>query len=123
MKRDMSLIRDLLTYIEAQPAGEPLMSGQVPSDVDGPTLGQHIELLCDRNLIEGEVYSIREPEFIIYRLTWEGHDFLQAIKNDTVWKKVLSKAKELGGVMTLDLAVALGKKYLMELAGLSDAEQ
>jgi len=120
MKRDMSLIRDLLIFLEKQPAGEVTMTVEVPNGTDGATVGEHVQLLIDRDLVDGEVVSIAEPSFMIYRLTWDGHDFLQAITNDTVWKKILAKAKELGGSMTIEIAKELGKKYLMEMAGISN---
>jgi len=85
---------------------------------DSATMGEHIQLLIDANLIDGEVISPTAPTFIINRLTWEGHDFLQAIHNDTVWRKILTKAKELGGSMTMEIAKELGKKYLADLAGI-----
>jgi hypothetical protein len=116
MKRNMNLIRHILTYIEDQPAGEPIQTMMVPEDIDSPTLGEHIELLIDQGLIEGDVLDVSTPIFMIHRLTWDGHDFIQAIKNDSVWNKIMNKTKELGGSMTLEIAKELGKKYLLELA-------
>ena len=119
MKRDMSLIRHLLAYMEEQPAGTIIQQVSVPGGTDGPTAGEHIALLIERGLVEGNVIDVRSPAFVIERLTWEGHDFLQAIHNDKVWKRILAKAKELGGSMTLEIAKELGKKYLTELAEIS----
>ena len=118
MKRDMNLIRQLLAYVEEQPAGTIIQQVTVPDGTDGSTVGEHIDLMIERGLIDGNVYDVNAPVFLIQRLTWEGHDFLQAVQNDTVWKKILGKAKDLGGSMTLEIARELGKKYLMELAGI-----
>ena len=117
MKRDMGLIREILIYVELQPAGQPIQTIATNCD-DSATVGEHIQLLIGANLLEGEVVSLTEPAFIINRLTWEGHDFLQAIHNDTVWRKIIAKAKELGGSLTLEIAKELGKKYLADLAGI-----
>ncbi|TFH14949.1 MAG: DUF2513 domain-containing protein [Lentisphaerales bacterium] len=117
MKRDMNLIRHLLAYVEEQPAGSIVQQVTVPDGTDGPTVGEHIDLMIERRLIEGDVVDVNAPAFVIQRLTWEGHDFLQAVQNDTVWQKILGKAKDLGGSMTLEIAKELGKKYLMEIAG------
>ena len=122
MKRDMDFIRHLLTYVEEQPAGSIIQADSLipkfstQGGMDAPTIGEHVALLIEQGLIEGRVYDVAAPLFVVQRLTWEGHDFLQAIQNDTVWKKILVKAKELGGSMTLELAKELGKKYLIELA-------
>lgn len=118
MKRDMTLIRHLLSYIEEQPAGSIIQQVSVPDGTDSPTVGEHIAILIEHGLLEGHVLDVNAPAFIIQRLTWEGHDFLQAIKNDTVWKRILGKAKELGGSMTMEIAKKLGEKYLAELAGI-----
>jgi hypothetical protein len=118
MKRDIELIRHLLAYVEQQPAGAYISQVSVPDEFDGPTVGEHIALLIDRGLVEGEVYQVKGPSFMIMRLTWEGHDFLQSVQNETVWRKVLEKGKELGGTLTLEIAKELGSKYLKELAGL-----
>jgi hypothetical protein len=69
-------------------------------------------------LLDCEIDQPTLPDFIIHRLTREGHDFLQAIRNDTVWNRIMSKAKELGGALTLEIATELGKKYLEEIAGI-----
>lgn len=117
MRRDMSLIRHLLGYVEAQPAGSIIQEVTVPEGTSGSAVGEHIALLVEHGLIEGEVVDVSAPMFIIRRLTWPGHDFLQAIQNDTVWEKILAKAKALGGSMTLEIAKELGTKYLKEIAG------
>ena len=118
MKRDMSLIRELLMYVEQQPADGVIQQVLVPDGIDPGTVGEHIELLIERGLVEGEVIDPRSPSFASKRrLTWEGHDFLAAIRNDTVWRKILAKARELGDSLTLEVAKELGKTYLLELAG------
>jgi len=113
----MSLIRHLLSYVEGQPAGSIIEQVTVPEGTSGSAVGEHIALLVEHGLIEGEVVDVNAPLFVIQRLTWEGHDFLQAIQNDKVWNKILAKAKTLGGSMTLEIAKELGTKYLKELAG------
>lgn len=117
MKRDMSLVRHLLQYIEAQPAGSTIQTVDVPDGTDAATAVEHLQLMIDHGLIDGQVLDASHPAFIIEKLTWQGHDFLQAVMNDTVWRRITSKAKELGGAMTLDIAKELGMKYLKELAG------
>jgi hypothetical protein len=114
----MNLIRHLLIYVQEQPAGEIIQKISLPEEVDNAIVGEHIALLIKHGLIEGDVLDVTEPAFVIERLTWEGHDFLQAILNETIWKKITGKAKELGGSMTLEIAKELGKKYLQELAGI-----
>ena len=52
-----------------------------------------------------------------YRMTNQGHDYLEAIRSDTVWNKTKQGAAEVGGMtlgMMKDLAIAYFKQ---EVAG------
>ena len=100
-----------------RPAPAAQCSSRLPEGMtaDAATVGEHIELLMEQELLKGEVLDASSAIFVIQGLTWEGHDFLQAIQNDTVWKNILSKSKALGGAMTLEIAKELGTKYLKEL--------
>ena len=45
----------------------------------------------------------------IDRLTWEGHDFLAAARNDTIWKKTWASVKDKG----VDVSFGLLKELLI----------
>ena len=47
-------------------------------------------------------------------LTWQGHDFLDASRNDNVWKRVLKVGKEKGGGLAFDVFKALLIQYAKE---------
>ena len=60
---------------------------------------EHIELMIDAGLIEGEAHT--DPQngrcgiFVISKLTWAGHDFLNAARSNDVWnatKRRIGKA-------------------------------
>lgn len=64
-------------------------------------------------------YASDVPLWIYSQLTWEGHDFLDSIKNDTIWNKtkesIKSKGLELGQVsfsVLKDFAVLKAKEKL-----------
>lgn len=114
----MSLMRSILLYVEERPAGEVLTQVSVPAGHAAADVAEHIELLIQEGLLDGTVYHVSDPRFTIQKLTWQGHDFLSATRDETVWRKVLSKASELGGAMTIHLAVDLAKQYIREKAGL-----
>ena len=40
--------------------------------------------------------------FFVGRLTWDGHEFLDKIKNDTVWNRTTTTIKEKGVPFVLD---------------------
>ena len=60
-----------------------------------------------------------EPKhFIATRLTWEGHEFLDSIRNDTVWKKIKDTVKEKGVQLSYEILKALAVDYCKGLIGL-----
>ena len=82
MKRDMDLCRQILLEIEAQEPGESIEMLQ--TDTSSNEVIEHLQLLQDAGLIEARV-DPRFRDYSIQRLTWEGHEFLQAARDDTVW--------------------------------------
>ena len=52
------------------------------------------------------------------RLTWAGHEFLDAASNDTVWKKAGEKIKQFGVQVTVSVLEELLKKLLKDSLGL-----
>jgi hypothetical protein len=55
-------------------------------------------------------------------LTWDGHEFLSAVRNDTVWKKTLGVIKEHGGGLPFDVLKTVAIKLLNVHLGLSGGE-
>jgi hypothetical protein len=107
MKRDMELVRAILQKIESD-------DGNL--DVEGCSLAQflyHCELLEEAGLIvaqfvrdgQGEPAGVR-----VQRLTNAGHDFLDASRSDTVWKKFRAATLKVGGGVAIPVAVELLKK-------------
>jgi hypothetical protein len=41
------------------------------------------------------------PQALPVNLTWEGHDFIAAARNDTIWSHAKEKAKSVGGSLSL----------------------
>jgi len=121
MIRDFDLIRNILFQIEAAPAGMVMQSPvfALEKGVGAEVFGQHVQLLFDAGLVDGKMIDADEPMFVITRLTWEGHEFLNNARNDTVWKKVMSDAKEKGTSMTMVVLNGLLSKFAQKYAGLS----
>jgi hypothetical protein len=52
-------------------------------------------------------------DYAVSRLTWEGHEFLDNLKYDTLWKKVIARAEEKGASISasvLDLLLSAAAK-------------
>ena len=91
MIRDMDLIRKILLTVEARPDAIP--EAVKMDDVDALTLHRHVEMLYRAGFLEAHSpFSIYDQtgvvKVFVRDLTWNGHDFLSAIKNDGVWSKI-----------------------------------
>ncbi len=116
MKRDMELIRLQLLEVEGEPP---------PPDFAGYTEEQqvyHMALCIEAGLVDGVVV----PNATGYpaatsaiRLTWKGHEFLDAARNDTIWKKAIGHIRKTGVQVTLPVLEELLKKAARELLGLT----
>ncbi|MNV92171.1 hypothetical protein D3C71_1867370 [compost metagenome] len=69
-------------------------------------ISYHVRLLMEIGLIEGKIQSLigggGPSDFAIIRLTWSGHEFLDSIRNDTVWNKTKEAFASKGLDMTFD---------------------
>ncbi len=86
MKRDMELIRTILLEVEAVDSYAPH-----PSEGCSP---QHYLYNCylihNAGLAAGVTFHEDPPDVRLSHLTWRGHEFLDAIRQDTVWEKTKS---------------------------------
>jgi len=88
MKRDMDIIRLVLMQQECDEVPQEL--SKYPEDL----VVYNVALMKDAGLI---VASILDDEkgsprgAAIIRLTWAGHDFLDAVRDDNVWRKAKEK--------------------------------
>ena len=114
MKRDMDLIRALLLKVEEAPYGA-LWSGEMPGYTHQQVL-YHVELANDAGLIEA---SLLNPDgFLVRRLTYAGHEFLDAARSDKIWNKAKETVMNNAGTLTLE-ALKTALSVLMKHAGMS----
>ncbi|SDQ17177.1 DUF2513 domain-containing protein [Pseudovibrio sp. Tun.PSC04-5.I4] len=119
-KRDMDLVRDLLLKIES---GEKVF--EITSDEESAILGcdpigmsqeeahkleYHLRLLDDAGLIVG--LSIAGGGHVyIERISWAGHDFLDSVRDEEIWKKTKEGATKIGG-FTVEMLTGIAKAFL-----------
>jgi hypothetical protein len=114
MKRDMDIVRNLLLRAEAAD-GSISISDSVET--------YHVRIMIDAGLIEGriseEITSDAPRHSYIHNLTWAGHDFLDAARNDTVWRTAKEKVLKPGVSWTFELLREILKALAkQQLAGL-----
>lgn len=97
MKRDAGLLRELLRVIEAkEDPGRMTAADFSIEGSDQKRISYHLRLLYEAGFVSGEaIRSTSTPDrlidFWVFDLTWQGHEFLAASRNDTVWRKVAGK--------------------------------
>lgn len=113
MERNWDTIREILTLVEkcTLPIDQIRLSN-FPSEHAGE-ISYHMTLLIEAGLVNGHVSQTIGPDpkdFIAQRLTWSGHEFLDAIRNESIWQKTKKKFVDEGILMTFDLvkSVAIG---------------
>jgi hypothetical protein len=89
MQRDMDLVRKIM--LEVQSRGDVFPRTVKIDDVDDEMLGRHVEMLFDAGFLDGsKMQSVSRSYHIVLvtDLSWEGHDFIDAISKDGVWQKL-----------------------------------
>lgn len=106
MKRDFDLIRHMLSDIEAMPAGEAIRKFEYP-EYDLPTIEEHVRLINEAGFIKGNISEVisgrRTCSIFITGLSWDGHDFLDAMKDDNIWNKAKESILKPGASITFGL--------------------
>ena len=107
MKRNWDIIREILVKLEdfsPSPEKSCLELSDFKSE-DPLTISYHVELMLESGLINGEMHGemVIVDGFFIERMTWEGHEFLDSIRSDSVWSKVKAEFSQNKVPMTFDL--------------------
>lgn len=133
MKRDMELVRSILLDLEGR---KPDLSRKddfgyewekVASDLgaDVDALNYHLTLLFEAQLIDG--WALRglthppgkalrlDSDYVFHvvprHLTWEGHEFLESVRDAEIWKKTKGAASSIGS-FGLDTLKELAKGFI-----------
>jgi hypothetical protein len=63
-------------------------------------------------------YGSSAPQALAQNLTWEGHDFIDAARNDTTWSDAMEKVKSARGSLSFALLKQLLESLLKSQLGL-----
>ena len=125
MRRNMDLIRQLLLGIEGEASGSYKFEIEGVSELEK---WYNVGLLVEADFIRG--VTVRwgadgTGPFVAIgghvALTWDGHDFLDAIRNDTVWQEAKETVQAKGldiQSLTLDVVKSVCVSAIKDLIGL-----
>jgi hypothetical protein len=115
VKRDNDLIRSLLLEFESADRATLIFPDYAGKDSIYSKRHYHVQLLCDSGFLCREGKSG-------YRISNSGHDFLDAMRDEGIWKKTKDTVAISGGNATLgfikQIATALLKKQIRDRTGL-----
>ena len=115
----MDLVREILLDIESA-------EGRY-EDVDLPDYSEdvvnyHLDLLISAGIVNGDMkWTAGGGGFAIVKgLSWYGHDFLDAIRNDSIWAKTKAfvKESELQSI-PIELLVSVATDFAKQQLGLN----
>ncbi len=123
MKRDMELIRKLLLYVEEHGKYTGLRDNDIVIDGYTPEqIGYNLWLLHDGRYIG--IIDLRCDHDTYYRcivtnITWDGHELLDTIRDDGVWKKTKERLAPVGsvGIEVLKAVAVSVAKGMLGLGG------
>ncbi len=115
MRRDMDLLRLLLLKLETINEDPQAVYNYSYKElaVEGFSLEQviyHLDLAVEAGLID-QGGSGAMNSFTFSRLTWDGHDFVDSVRDDEIWRKTRQGANA-AGAFTLEMVKELAKGFI-----------
>ena len=104
MKRDMDLVRKILIVCADHPHGHAPQELKIEGYSE-EQIGYHVYLMMQAGLVKGVDVSAMDspsPEAQVCSVTWAGHEFLEASRDEGLWSKAKQAAGSTGG-MVLDV--------------------
>jgi hypothetical protein len=110
MKLDKDLVREILLQVETSPDPMEMVNLSIP-DHSQEEIAYHVQILDEAGFIEAlNLTTMSGYDWRPRRLTYEGHEFLDTIRDAEAWRFTKETAKNAGvaGIKTL---FEIGKSY------------
>ena len=110
MKLDKDLVREILLQVEASP--DPMaMVEIIAPDHSQEEIAYHVQILDEAGFIEAlNLSSMSGYDWRPKRLTYQGHEFLDTIRDAEAWRITKETAKN-AGVASIKALFEIGKSY------------
>lgn len=121
MKRDLDLIREILLLVEGAPPGKYIHDVEIEG-YDHDTVAAHVQLLVEADYVDGATRQSNGGEYITWgvdRLKMPGHDYLDSIRDPTVYRETKQKLSKVGGTAALEVVKAVAQGITNTMLGLS----
>lgn len=112
MKRNLDLVREILIDIEKNAKGIQADWTFSKPEYDPDEILYHIKLLFDARYVDGKFVE-EVGTYWVDRITWSGHEFLDAVRDSGAWKRTKEASAKMGG-FGVELAVGVAKSYMRQ---------
>ncbi|MEM0949292.1 MAG: DUF2513 domain-containing protein [Pseudomonadota bacterium] len=118
MKRDLEVIRKILLQVEASDDDPTTLKDVTIPGVEQLKISHHIEMLSEAGFVDAvDCTTMDGHDWQVSRLTWNGYELLDAIRDEEVWEGTKSKLAKVGGY-TLPIVQALASDFIRKQLGL-----
>lgn len=117
MVRNWVIIRAILLRLEAAATPNTTLNAKDFPEFSEQEVAYNMRLLNDAGYIKANILESTSGDghiaaALARSLTNSGHELLDTIRNDTVWRKIQETFKTKGIEMTFDLVISAGKKIM-----------
>ncbi len=120
MKRDMDLVRTILKT--CADATEPVDASVFVDETHSMQLiVYHFKIMSDAGLVESDINGTWNGSTIrasVKALTWDGNDFLDAVRSDSLWSKTKQRIAATVGSASFDVVKAVAVSLATTTLGL-----
>jgi len=118
MKRDMDIVKRVLLAIEEKYVDVALHDGELGiEDLGLEVVAYHCDILYEHGLISTyKPYYVGDGiyAFGVGRLTWDGHDFLDKIRDESNWERIKKAINDNKLPMTIEVVKDVAKAFIAE---------
>lgn len=110
MQRNLDLVRDILLFVERKSATVDFFSVQIDGYSERE-INYHVYLLRQQKFINGTEPPLKHARVVVTGLTWNGHEYLDSVRSDNVWKKTKER---LNGPASFELVLQIAKEVIVK---------
>jgi len=119
MKRDWDLIREILAALEARDSTRGGLAPEAFANHPEDLVAYHFYLLDQAGLIDADIKKTGNAGIfgIARNLSWGGHELLDKMRSDTLWKKITTTLKSKGLELSFEAiktAATVGIEQLLQ---------
>lgn len=114
MKRDMDLVREILLAIEEQYISTAIYNLKIDK-YDAETIAYHCKILHEAGLVsdyKAQYADNKLCSFGVGSLTWEGNDYLDKVRDNTIWRKTKDVIKDKGLPLVFDTIKTISTAFI-----------